>query len=108
MEGVSIQSGEVVKADHVIVATTAPRAADLLPEEWTIEREFLSGVTLPPVLIVSFFIDRPLEKNVWSYFFPAQEESSVSFCTDAQQKNPEMVPSGKASALAGPRRNSRW
>ncbi len=94
--GIALASGEVVAADHVVVATTAPQAAPLLPEEWTFERGFLAGVTLPPAIIVSFFLDRPLEPGVWSYFMPSDHPGVVSLCIDAQQKNPAMAPSGRA------------
>ncbi len=92
-------SGEVIGADHVVVAAT-PHAADkMLPEDWQ-ERDFLEGVRMPPFAMVSFFLDRPLEKNVWSYFLP--ESCLVSMCVDASQKNPAMVPSGRAILQAYP------
>ena len=43
----------------------------------------------------TFFLDRPLEKNVWSYLLH-QHDRKISYVTDAAQKNPAMVPSGKA------------
>jgi oxygen-dependent protoporphyrinogen oxidase len=94
--GVYLASGPVVRADHVVVAAPAPEAARLLPDTWAPEREFLASVRMPPALIVSFFLDRPLERNVWSYFFQAGKEGAISFCTDPSQKNPAMAPSGKA------------
>jgi protoporphyrinogen/coproporphyrinogen III oxidase len=90
-------SGATFSADHVMIATEAPRAAQLLPEDWSVEREFLSGTSLPPAMIVSFFLDRPLERKVWSYFSPPSgPRKLVSFLTDASEKCPDMVPSGKA------------
>ncbi len=94
--GVELEGGEVVKADHVIVGATAPRAATMVPDEWKTEKEFLSGVRIPPGLIITFFLDRPLEKGVWSYFSQAGTGKRVSFCTDISQKTPAMVPSGNA------------
>jgi hypothetical protein len=101
--GVSLAgSGEVLRADHVVVATTAPRAAAMCPGDWRVEREVLGSVRIPPAVIVSFFLDRPLEKDVWSYMFPAAKGRIVSFCTDAARKNPAMVPSGKSILQAWP------
>ncbi len=95
-------SGEALRADHVVVAATAPQAAAICPEDWTVERDFLGSVRIPPAVIVSFFLDRPLEKDVWSYMFPAEKGRIVSFCTDAARKNPAMAPSGKAIFQAWP------
>jgi protoporphyrinogen oxidase len=88
-------TGEVVRADHVVVATPAPRAAPLLPEEWKEEREFLAGVRMVPAQVVTFFLDRPLERGVWSYMTRRGSTRHVSFWVDAAQKNPAMVPSGR-------------
>jgi protoporphyrinogen/coproporphyrinogen III oxidase len=88
-------SGEALAADHVVVATPAPAAATMLPEDWTTERSFLANVRFPPALIVTLFLDRPLEKGVWSYVVQAERVDRTSFCTDASQKVPEMIPSGK-------------
>ena len=95
-------SGAVLRADHVVVAATAPQAAAMCPAEWGVEREFLGSIRIPPAVIVSFFLDRPLEKDVWSYMFPAEKGRIVSFATDAARKNPAMAPSGKAILQAWP------
>jgi len=95
-------SGEVLRADHVVVAATAPQAAAMIPGGWKEERAFLGSIRIPPAVVVSFFLDRPLEKHVWSYMFPAEKGRMVSFCTDAAQKNPAMAPSGKAILQAWP------
>jgi oxygen-dependent protoporphyrinogen oxidase len=95
--GVALEgSGEVLRADHVVVAVTPPRAAALVPETWAVERAFLSGVRMPPAVITSFFLDRPLEKGVWSYLVNGGPAARVRFFTDASQKVPAMVPSGRA------------
>lgn len=96
VRGVELATGEVVPADHVVVATEAPCAASLLPADWTEERTFLAGVELLPALIVSFFLDRRLEARVWSYFAPANGTGFISFVTDALEKSPAMVPSGRS------------
>jgi len=89
-------SGRTMRADHVIVALPAPRAADLLPEEWAAERRHLREIAMPPFTLVSFFLDRPLDRHIWSYVLPEAEGRVVSFITDAARKSPAMVPSGRS------------
>jgi len=96
--GVALEgSGEVLRADHVVVATTPPAALPLVPAEWKSEREFLASVTIPPFAFPTFFLDRPLaEKNVWSYMAQDGRGKNASVVIDAARKNPAMVPSGKS------------
>ncbi|MPZ57869.1 MAG: FAD-dependent oxidoreductase [Rhizobiales bacterium] len=89
-------SGHIVRADHVVVALPPPRAAALLPEHWIAERRYLSGITIPAFSLVSFFLDRPLGRGIWSYVLPENAARHVSFITDASRKSPAMVPSGKS------------
>jgi protoporphyrinogen oxidase len=89
-------SGRAVAADHVVVTAPPPSAFRLLPPDWEAERTFLGGIAFPPAMIVSLFLDRPLEPGVWSYFLPPKTGSVVQFLTDASQKNRGMVPSGRA------------
>jgi oxygen-dependent protoporphyrinogen oxidase len=97
VSGVELEgSGEALRADHVVVAVPPPHAARLLPEEWSEERRFLSGVEFPPAIIVSLFLDRLLERGVWSYMFQYGKGSTFDFCTDATAKNPASVPSGRS------------
>ena len=89
-------SGEVVRADHVVVATTPPTALPLVPDDWKDERAFLAGITIPPFVFPTFFLDRPLEKNVWSYVAQMDRGKRVSLVLDAARKSPRMVPSGNS------------
>lgn len=89
-------TGETLTADHVVVATTPPAALTFIPDDWTAEREFLKSVTIPPFVFPSFFLDRPLEKNVWSYVVQAGKPFKTSLILDAAQKSPRMVQSGKS------------
>jgi protoporphyrinogen oxidase len=57
-------NGEVIRADHVVVAVPPPRAAALLPDDWSGERQYLQGITIPPFALVSFFLDRPLDPPI--------------------------------------------
>lgn len=95
--GVALEgSDEALKADHVVVATTAPAALRMLPEDWTAEREFLAGITIPPFAFPSFFLDRPLEPSVWSYVVRPSSGKRTSLVIDAARKSPSMVKSGKS------------
>jgi oxygen-dependent protoporphyrinogen oxidase len=89
-------SGEVRRADHVVVATTPEPARGMLPEDWTLEREFLGSVTIPAFAFPTYFLDRPFEKRVWSYMAQHDRGKYVSVIIDAGEKNRTMVPSGKA------------
>jgi protoporphyrinogen/coproporphyrinogen III oxidase len=89
-------SGRVESADHVVVATTPPVAAGMLPASWDAERSFLGAVRLAPAFIVSLFLDRPIKHPVWSYMYRPSPERLVAFVTDASKKEARMVPSGKS------------
>lgn len=97
----SANSHHIEKADHVIIAVPAPCAAKILPQDWQEEINFLNGILIPPFTLLNFFLDRPLEKNVWSYMMPEQQQN-IMMCTDAAQKNPSTVPSGKSILQAWP------
>lgn len=95
--GVELEgSREVIKADHVVVATVPPVAAAMLPPDWHDEIRFLTGIRIPAFTLPTFFLDRPLQKDVWSYLLHMHPGGRIRFITDASRKNPDMVPSGKA------------
>jgi protoporphyrinogen/coproporphyrinogen III oxidase len=101
--GVELEGdGRVVRADHVVVALPPPRAAAVLPDAWAGERRYLQDIAIPPFALVSFFLDRPLERRIWSYMLPEEAGRFVSFITDAARKSPAMVPSGKSVLQAWP------
>ncbi|MEL6264128.1 MAG: FAD-dependent oxidoreductase [Pseudomonadota bacterium] len=95
-----LEAGGSVEADHVICAVAAPAAARLLPDTMVEERRFLATIAQPPGVIVTLFLDGPLERGVWSYVFRPDRNRLVSFCSDGAQKNPAMVPSGRAALQA--------
>jgi protoporphyrinogen oxidase len=95
--GVELEgSHEVIKADHVVVATVPPVAYRMVPESWKADCAFLSAIQIPAFSLPIFFLNRPLEKNVWSYLLHALPGKKIRYITDASRKNPEMVPSGNA------------
>ncbi len=92
----------VLRADHVVVATTPTEAAKLLPVEWKDERGFLDGVVIPPVVLPTFFLDRPLDPKIWSYMTQSGRSGLVSFVVDAAQKNPALAGSANSILQAWP------
>jgi oxygen-dependent protoporphyrinogen oxidase len=88
--------GQFARADHVVVAVPPPRAAALLPNDWRGERQYLEGITIPPFALVSLFLDRPLDRRIWSYVLPQEGSHTISFITDASRKSPAMTPSGNS------------
>lgn len=98
--GIEMADGTRHEAEHVIVAVPPQAAAGMLPADWVEERGFLQGIRQPPAAVVTLWLDRPLEPGIWSYVLPASQDALVSFCTDAAQKNPAMVPSGRAALQA--------
>jgi protoporphyrinogen oxidase len=94
--GVALAGGsDVIRADHVVVCTTPNVAAGMLPREWQDEIDFLAGINIPSFNLPVFFLDRPLEKDVWSYLLH-QRNNKIAYLTNAAVKNPAMVPSGNA------------
>jgi protoporphyrinogen/coproporphyrinogen III oxidase len=93
--GIELADGQALSADHVVIALPPPAALPLLPQDWTAERDYLKSITIPPFALVSLFLDRPLDKRIWSYMLPPQK-TAVSFVTDALRKAPGMVPSSKS------------
>ena len=95
--GIELESaGRLVRADHVVIALPPPCAAAVLPDTWVGERRYLQDIIIPPFALVSFFLDRPLERRIWSYMLPEGATRFVSFITDAARKSPAMAPSGKS------------
>ncbi len=86
---------ESIIADHVVIAITPPAAINIIPEEWHEAHEFLKSIEIPSFTLPTFFLNRSLEPGVWSFLFH-QLEGTISYLTDAGQKNPDMVPSGKS------------
>lgn len=100
VRGVELGDGTMIEASRVVLAVPPHRAAALLPPDWQAERQFLEAIPHPPAVIATLFLDRPLEPGVWSYVMRPNPERLVSFCVDAAQKAPGMVPSGRAALQA--------
>lgn len=99
VRGIALADGTEQWADQTILAVPPGALAGLLPPDWQQDRAFLEAIHHPPAVIVTLWLDRPLEPGIWSYVFP-QGSGMVSFCTDATEKNPDMVPSRRAALQA--------
>lgn len=94
--GIRLRNNDkIVKADHIIITTPPPCTVKMLPKDWQQEVSFLNNIQIPSFTMVNLFLDRPLEKNIWSYIMP-DKQTNIMMCTDAAQKNPLAVPSGKS------------
>jgi len=95
-----LKDGSVKKADHVIVATAAPSVGRMLPDELKAQRDFFEGVVQAPLAMPVFFLDRPVNKDVWAYFNEPTVQKTFSHAVDGAVKCPAMVPSGKGIVTA--------
>lgn len=94
------KDGSVKKAGHIIVAAAAPSVGRMLPDELKEQREFFDSVVQAPLPMPVFFLDRPLARDVWSYFNDPNLDRTFSFAVDGSVKCPDMVPSGKSIVSA--------
>ena len=94
------KDGSVKKAGHVIVATAAPSVGRMLPDELKEQRDFFDSVVQAPLPMPVFFLDRPVNKDVWAYFNEPTVKKTFSFAVDGSVKCPPMVPSGKSVVSA--------
>ena len=100
VHGIELRDCSVMNTSRVILAVPPHSAANLLPPDWHSERQFLQDIPHPPAVIVTLFLDRAMPQGVWSYIFRPDPKRLVSFCVDAAQKSPGMVPSGRAALQA--------
>ncbi|WP_305989272.1 NAD(P)/FAD-dependent oxidoreductase [Roseibium sp. MMSF_3544] len=100
IKGVRFADGPERVADHTIIATPPAEAANILPEDWSHERAFLTSIKHPPAIVVTLFLNHPLEEGTWSYVFRPSPHRLVSFCVDASQKNEKMMQSKNAALQA--------
>ena len=94
--GVELPDGRIEEADHVIVATTPFAAKKLLPTQLSEQKAFFESIPQTPLPKPFFFLNRPLNKEVWSYFNKPGEARLFGFAVDEAMKCPDMVPSGNS------------
>jgi protoporphyrinogen/coproporphyrinogen III oxidase len=94
------KDGAVKKANHVIVATAPPRAAQLMPEGLEEQKEFFESFIGAAMPMAIFWLDRPLPGGYWCYYNDPGIKKRYWFAVDGRFKIPDTCPSGK-SALVG-------
>jgi phytoene dehydrogenase-like protein len=94
------QDGSVKKAGHVIVTAPAPSVGQMLPDELGELRDFFESVLQEPLPVPVFFLDRPINRDVWAYYNEPASRKTFAAATDAAAKCPSMVPSGRAIVSA--------
>lgn len=102
VDGVLLDSGETMKASHVIVTTPAPIAGSFLPDDFGFAKEFLESFPQAPLPLVFFFLDRPLDNGVSRYFGHPYRETAFNMGMNHSFKTPHLSPSGKAIISAWP------
>ncbi|WLI08789.1 NAD(P)/FAD-dependent oxidoreductase [Pseudomonas sp. FP597] len=100
--GVLLKSGATMKADHVIVACPIGAAAKIVPEEYVVQREFLSAFPNVPLSLVYFFLDRPLKTSAYVYMGHGHRKATFNMALNHTLKTPHLVPSGKTIISAWP------
>lgn len=98
-DGVTVRlSGEAVRADAVVLATTAPTAARLYPGQDRLERE-LTATAYTSLIKVGLatkrnWSDNPALANVWAMMIPRSERRDIVSVTIESAKDRARVPDG--------------
>ena len=99
-DGVVVQlSGEQMRADHVVVAATAPIAARLYRGGDEVERRLMATEYAPTVKIglatSRHWRDEPALKNVWGFLIPRPDRQLIASATLESAKDLARVPDGE-------------
>ena len=73
--GALLEDGTVRRADHVLVAVPGRAASALMPDELPELRRPLADAPFVPIVVPTFFLDRPHESEVPAYWDPDEERS---------------------------------
>jgi protoporphyrinogen oxidase len=98
--GVELESGSTHRAEHVIVAVTPDAAVRIVPDALDPQRQFFASFPHTPLPLPCFFLNRPLNAEIWNYFSDPSEQRDFEMAIDHTARVPEMVPSGKAIVSA--------
>ncbi|RWJ05712.1 NAD(P)/FAD-dependent oxidoreductase [Mesorhizobium sp.] len=102
VDGVLLDDGKALKANHVILACTAGGAGSILTDEFEEERRFLTSFNHTPMPLVFFFLDRPVRSEAYAYMGHAFRDATFNMAVNHAAKTPYLVPSGKALISAWP------
>lgn len=102
VEGVVLEDGTVITADHVILTCEIGAAAKIVPERFAPARLFLDTFNHSPIPMPIFFLDRPIEAEATSFLGHPYHDATFNMAINHTRKCPYMVPSGKAIISAWP------
>ncbi|HWU65356.1 MAG TPA: NAD(P)/FAD-dependent oxidoreductase [Ensifer sp.] len=102
VDGVALDDGTTIKARHVILSCTAGAAGATLTDDFAEAKRFLASFTHTPMPLVFFFLDRPLEKEAYSFMGHPFRDADFNMAINHTMKTPYMAPSGKAMISAWP------
>ena len=99
-DGIVVQlSGEQMRADHVVLAATAPIASRLYRSGDEVERRLMATEYAPTVKIglatSRHWRDEPALKNVWGFLIPRPDRQFVASATLESAKDLARVPDGE-------------
>ncbi|MFW7354787.1 MAG: protoporphyrinogen/coproporphyrinogen oxidase [Brucella sp.] len=102
VDGVELDDGTAIKARHVILSCTAGAAGAALTDDFGEAKRFLTSFTHTPMPLVFFFLDRPLQKEAYSFMGHPFRDADFNMALNHTMKTPFMAPSGKAIISAWP------
>lgn len=95
VDGVELDNGSALSANHVILACPLGAAGDLVPDAMAPAKTFLTQFPYTPLPLVFFFLDRPIRTDVFVYFGHPFREVPYNMVVNHSGRR-EMAPSGKA------------
>lgn len=95
VDGVLLEDGTALKANHVILACTAGGAGSILTDDFPLQKAFLSSFNHTQMLLVFFFLDRPVKSEAYAYMGHGFRDATYNMAVNHAVKTPYLVPSGK-------------
>ncbi len=92
-------SGEIHRADHVILAVAPIHASALLPDHYMDQKQFFDSIIKTPQALPVLYLDRPLPTGAFGYMGDPRSAGYFWMASDGAFKVPEMVPSGKSAVI---------
>lgn len=99
VDGVELEDGTTMRANHVVLACPLGAAADLVREGFAEAHQFLSAFPHTPLPLVFFFLDRPLRSDAFAYMGHPYRDAVYNMALNHSVRS-AMVPSGKAIVSA--------
>jgi len=94
--GIQLQNGKICMADHIVIATSAGAASEIVPPSLRALKRSLSGFPHTPLILAFFFLNRPTGLDAASFFNFEDDDIIFRMAIDHAKRVPDMVPSGNA------------